>query len=180
MRLSLILIAPFFLLLLCATASVSKAIAAPSRITDAQIRQILEAIDVAASQKDAEGIVRYFARDCIIHLHMPGPHGRQVLQLDRGEYATSLKESFSTVTEYKYRRAETKIHIAPDGKRARVTGKIYETMIVEDQIIKAVTEHTAIFEHRSGEVFITSLDTTFLSMEEERITTLRLRGSPGN
>ncbi|MFQ5990295.1 MAG: hypothetical protein ACE5K9_10315 [Candidatus Methylomirabilales bacterium] len=171
MRLSVHFIAPFFLL--CATASVPAAIAATERITEAQIHQILEAIDAAAMERNAEGIVQYFARDCIIRLEMPGPHGRQVLQVNREEYATSLKESFSTLIKYEYLRMETKIHIGPDGKSARVTGKIYETMTVEDRIIKAVTQHTAIFEHRSGELSITSLDTTFLSMEEERITTLR-------
>ena len=171
MRLSVYLIAPFFFL--CATASVPAGIAAPERITEAQIRQMLEAIDAAAMERNAEGIVRHFARDCIIRLDMPGPHGRQVLQVDREEYATNLKESFSTLTKYEYRRLETKIHIGPHGRSARVTGKIYETMAVEDRIIKAVTEHTAILEHRSGELLITSLDTTFLSMEEERITTLR-------
>jgi hypothetical protein len=168
MRLSRILIAPFFLL--CATASLSEAIAATARITEAQIHQILEAIDAAASRKDAEGIVRHFARDCIIRLDMPGPHGRQVLRVDREAYATTLKESFSTVTGYKYRRAETTIHIAPDGRSARVTGRIFEAITVQDRIIEAVTEHAAIFELRSGEVFITSLHTTFLSMEEELIS----------
>ncbi len=101
---------------------------------------------------------------------MRGLHGRQLLTLNREEYMASLKESFSELTQYEYHRTETKIDTAPDGKSARATGKIFETMTVEDRIINSVTQHTAVFEVRSGELLITSLDTLFLRLEEELIS----------
>ncbi|MFQ5657086.1 MAG: YybH family protein [Candidatus Methylomirabilales bacterium] len=155
---------------LCATSSADATTVARERITEAQIQQILESIDAAAMQKNAEGIVRYFARDCIIRLDMPGPHGRQLLTVNREEYLASLRESFSTVTDYKYHRSETKIDISPDGQSARVTGKIFETMTVEDRIIESLSQHTAILEVRSDELLITSLHSMFLRLNEELIS----------
>ncbi|MFQ5656074.1 MAG: hypothetical protein ACE5G5_00865 [Candidatus Methylomirabilales bacterium] len=167
MRTSVYLMLSF---LLCTTLSAEAANASKGRITEARIQQILEAIDAAATQRNAEGIVTYFAKDCVIRLDMPGPHGRQLHKVDREQYEANLKQSFSTLTEYEYHRGETKIDIAPDGKTARVTGKIFETMTVEDRIIKSLSQHTAIFEVRSGELLITSLHSIFLRSEEELIS----------
>lgn len=157
-------------LLLCVTSAAMSAAGAEERITEAQIKQILKAIDAAVRQKDAEGIIRHFAKDCVIRLDMPGPHGRQHRRVDREEYKASLKQSFSMLTEYKYHRGKTTIDIAPDGKSATVTGKIFETMTVEDRVMDSVTQHTAIFAVRSGELLITSLHSIFLRMEEELIS----------
>ena len=136
-----------------------------SKITKEKILNLLKSIDEAAIKKDAKTIMAHMAPNAVIKMEMPGPEGKQIFRWNTKEYETNLKQSYAEVSDYQYKRVNTKIEIAKDGRTARVTDTVLETVSVGGQTIHSETKETALLEWQNGKLLITTLDAVVVSMQ---------------
>jgi hypothetical protein len=83
------------------------------------------------------------------------------------QYEHHFEEGMKAATDYSYLRKDLQIDIAPEGDTARVTSTVLESMTINDQVIKSITEETLVLELRRGRVLITSAEGDILSLEVE-------------
>jgi hypothetical protein len=136
-----------------------------SKITEAKILDLLKSMDEAAIKKDVKAIVAHMAPNAIIKLEMLGPQGKQTLRLNIKEYEAYLKQGYAATSNFNYKRTNTKIKISTDGRTARVTDTVLETMSMGGKTISGETKETALLELRNGKLFITAIDGVIVSMK---------------
>ncbi|MEW6323867.1 MAG: nuclear transport factor 2 family protein [Nitrospirota bacterium] len=143
------------------------AASAQSPITEPQVQALLQTLDQAAQSLDTDALMTHFADDAVVTLVVPGPDGHQTFRWDKEEYARQLDEGYQEIEEYRFERTDTAIQIAPDGRSARVTATMTETIRMRGQRIYAVTQDDARLELRQGRLMVTRLDGVVLEFERQ-------------
>jgi hypothetical protein len=97
-------------------------------ITAEQIQQVIDTTDAAAMNRDTAGIGAHLSDAFEKVIEFPHDKWMAKVRINKQEYLTLIDAGWTTVEEYTYRRADTEIHVMPDG----LSGLSYST----------VTEHT--------------------------------------
>ncbi len=129
-----------------------------SKINEEQIQTVLEAVDKAANEKNADGILAHMADDVVVKLNVPNGRTSKTFSLNRDQYRRLLEEGYRVAQVYEFGRKGTRIKIARDGKRAKVSSRTYETMRNQNGSQRTDSLETATFELRNGKVVITKVE----------------------
>jgi ketosteroid isomerase-like protein len=141
--------------------------AAETKITEEKVRAILKSMETAIIEGDVKGVTAHMAGDVVVKIHIPGPEGKEVITMDLKEYERHFEEGMKAAIDYSYLRKDLQIDIAPEGDTARVTSTVLESMTINNQVIKSITEETLVLELRRGRILITSAEGVILSLEIE-------------
>lgn len=127
-------------------------------VRESQIRNILNAMETAANQKDVDGIVKYMAPNIIIKMTLKLGTGSQQLSLSRAQYQQYLQQGFETTQRYSSKYTNLKIKIAPNGKTGTAA-----YMLVEEATVKGLpgtlvstSQETIKFERIKGQILATA------------------------
>lgn len=129
-----------------------------SKIDEVQVRTVLEAVDKAANEKNAAGIVAHMADDVVVKVSIPDGRTSKTLSLDRDQYRKLLQDEYGAVQAYEFDRKSTRIKIARDGKSAKVKSRISEIIKNQQGSRRVYSLQTATFEVRNGEVVMTKVE----------------------
>lgn len=103
---------------------------AAERITEAQIRQVIDITDTAARKRDAAEIGVYLSDDFIRVIEWQHKQWMAKVKIDKLEYLTLIDTGWAGIDGYDYTRSDIVIHVLPDG----LSGMSYST----------ITEHTRV------------------------------------
>jgi ribosome biogenesis SPOUT family RNA methylase Rps3 len=127
----------------------------PPKITDKNVRELLERLDKATVNKDYKGIIAEFASDAEIEIIYSNDEKR--ITPTKKSYAARLIEPFDPINEHKRSRTDRQIHIDSNGESATAKDVIYESTIIGDQILSSRTMETTTLRIENSKVAVTSV-----------------------
>ena len=141
-----------------AAATVHAADPAGPRITERQVRDLVEKATRAASSRDVPAIMYTLADDAKVVLDFRGPGGkRQRLRMNRDQYEAHAREGMRQLDKYSYKREKVDIAIAPDGQTATVKSQIREVAEYQGSTVVAAIDETATLALREGRLLVTAV-----------------------
>lgn len=127
------------------------------KITEAQIRQILEQMKAAAKNRNADAIAKFMSPNVAIEITVQSASGSQTLCLNRDEYIRYLQPGFALRESYYLNYSNINIKISPDEKSAIATFNIAEGVSLGAQTIHRRASESIQFELIQGQILATSL-----------------------
>lgn len=127
------------------------------KITETQIRNILEQMRVATKNKNAETITNFMSPNVAIEITVQAASGSQTLRLKRQEYRQYLEQGFQMMQNYNGSYSNLKVQISPDGKTANATFNVNEEVSFQGQKIRSTSAETIRFELIQGKILATSV-----------------------
>jgi len=141
-----------------AAATVQAADPAGPRITERQVRDLVEKATRAANSRDVPAIMYTLADDAKVVLDFRGPGGkRQRLRMNRDQYEAHAREGMRQLDKYSYKREKVDIAIAPDGQTATVKSQIREVAEYQGSTVVAAIDETATLALREGKLLVTAV-----------------------
>ena len=145
------------LAIVAATAAQAADPAAP-RITERQVRDLVEKATRAANARDVPAIMQTLADDAKVVLDFRGPGGkRQRARMNRDQYGAHAREGMRRMDKYAYRRERVDIAIAPDGRSATVKSQIREIAEYRGSTVVASIDETSTLALREGKLLVTAV-----------------------
>jgi hypothetical protein len=114
---------------------------AEQALTQDSITKVLESIQTAALKHDAEGVISHFSPSAEIEVEVMGFK----TTLSVSEYKGMLVQGWAASANYTIEVRDVIISIDPDGKTAKVTDVVIETLELYGQTISVKTYETAMF-----------------------------------
>ena len=129
------------------------------QIRESQIRNILDAMEAAASQKNVDGILKYMAPNIIIKITVQLGGQAQQINLSREQYRQYLQQGFQSTQARRGKYTNLKIQIAPNGKTATATYTLIEEATLNGQpgTFQSTTQETVKFERIRGQLLETAV-----------------------
>jgi hypothetical protein len=149
---SLLLLSVFFCMLSCKDSSKT------SYITEDDIWQIMDEVEVATLDRDIDGIVKHLAPFVVIRVTAETPFGPQRVKRTREQYKADTLKLWSIMSHHEYRRENEEIKISDDGQVAVVEGDIIERHVVQGQTMDTKTHERVTFEIIDGHILVTKID----------------------
>ena len=141
-----------------AAAAVQAADPAGPRITERQVRDLVDKATRAANARDVPAIMHTLADDAKMVLDFRGPGGkRQRLRMNRDQYETHAREGMRQLDKYSYKREKVDIAIAPDGQTATVKSQIREVAEYHGSSVVAAIDETTTLALREGKLLVTAV-----------------------
>ena len=142
-----------------ATATAGQAADPPApRITERQVRDLVDKATRAANARDVPAIMQTLADDAKVVIDFRGPGGkRQRARMNRDQYETRAREGMRQMDKYAYRREKVDIAIAPDGQTATVKSQIRDVAEYRGSTVVAAIDETATLAFREGKLLITEV-----------------------
>jgi ketosteroid isomerase-like protein len=141
-----------------AAAAVQAADPAGPRITERQVRDLVDKATRAANARDVPAIMHTLADDAKVVLDFRGPGGkRQRLRMNRDQYETHAREGMRQLDKYSYKREKVDIAIAPDGQTATVKSQIREVAEYHGSSVVAAIDETTTLALREGKLLVTAV-----------------------
>lgn len=145
-------------LVLTAVPGAASAQAVAERITEAQVRALVDRITVAANRRDVPGIVQALADDAVVILDFRGPTGkRQRLKMNRTQYEAHAASGMREMDRYSYRRDKVEIAIAADGQSATVKSRSREFAEHQGNTLVAAVDEETTLKLRDGRLLVTEV-----------------------
>lgn len=136
----------------------SQAAVQATRITEPQVRALVERVTAAANRRDIATIMQPLAPDVVVRLDMRGPDGkRQRLKLNRAQYETYLRDGLAALDKYSVKRGTLDVSIAPDGQTATVNGSSREVAEYQGTTIVAAVDDSTTLALRNGQIVVTAV-----------------------
>jgi ketosteroid isomerase-like protein len=143
---------------IAAAAVVHAADPAAPRITERQVRELVEKTTRAANARDVPVIMQTLADDAKVVLDFRGPGGkRQRLRMNREQYEAHAREGLRQADKYSYRREKVDIAIAPDGQTATVRSTVREVAEYRGNTLVAAIDETTTLALREGKLLVTAV-----------------------
>ena len=128
---------------------------AAERITSEQIRQVIDATDAAAMNRDTAGIGVYLSDSFEKTIEFPYKKWMAKVKLSKEDYLTLIDEGWTNTGEYDYQRNNTEIHISPDGLSGLSHSTVTENIIQDGEKMTSKFREYATYELENGSPFIT-------------------------
>lgn len=135
----------------------------PAKLTEPEIRRILDAIQAAAEKRDTDGVMQYMAPNATIDLTLETSIAApQQLTLSANEYRQYLQQGFEITTSYSSQVSNLKVEIDPKGDSATATYRLVEETKLKDQPITITSsgDATIRFERVQGQILATQIRST--------------------
>ena len=130
---------------------------AADRITSAQIQQVINATDVAAMNRDVEGIGEYLSDSFEKTIEFNYKKWMAKVRLDKYKYLELIADGWASTGEYDYQRDNTEIHISPDGQSGLSHSTITENVIQDGEKMTSKFREYATYELENGRAVITQV-----------------------
>jgi ketosteroid isomerase-like protein len=128
------------------------------RITERQVRDLMQKATRAANARDVPAIMQMLAGDAKVVLDFRGPGGkRQRARMNRDQYEARTREGLRQMDKYVYSRDKVDIAIAPDGQTATVKSQIREVAEYRGSTVVAAIDETTTLAFRDGKLLITEV-----------------------
>jgi ketosteroid isomerase-like protein len=128
------------------------------RITERQVRDLVEKATRAANARDVPAIVQTLADDAKVVFDFRGPGGkRQRLRMNRDQYEAHAREGMRQMDKYSYKRDKVDISIAPDGQTATVKSQVREVAEYRGNTVVAALDETTTLALRDGKLLVTAV-----------------------
>jgi hypothetical protein len=144
-RITAIVISAFLAFPLCAA----------DRITATQIQQVMDRTDAAAIQRDTAGIAFYLGDAFVRVIEFPHEKWMAKVKLNKQEYLALIDAGWAEIEEYDYERADTEIHIMPDGLSGLSYSTLTEHLIQDGRKMTSKFREYATYELEHGRPVIT-------------------------
>lgn len=128
---------------------------AAERITSEQIRQVIDATDAAAMNRDTAGIGVYLSDSFEKTIEFPYKKWMAKVKLGKEDYLQLIDEGWTNTGEYDYQRNNTEIHISPDGLSGLSHSTVTENIIQDGEKMTSKFREYATYELENGSPFIT-------------------------
>jgi hypothetical protein len=153
-----------FLLSLCALAC--KDSSQTATITDDDIWEIMDEVEIATLNKDIDGVMKHLAPSVLIRVSVETPYGPQRVKRSREEYKKETLDLWSMTSHNEYRRENEEIKISDDGQVAVVETDIIESHVIEGQTVDSETYERVTLEIIDGHILVTKID-AFIRMHSD-------------
>jgi len=126
-------------------------------ITEAQIKQVIDATDAAAMKRDAAGIGLYLGESFEKVIEFQLEKWMAKVRIDRDKYLAMIDSGWAECEAYDYRRADTEIHIMPDGLSGQTYSTIIEHVVKDGRQMTSKVREYATYELENGRPVITEI-----------------------
>ena len=148
----------FFLVITLASFSVLAA----DEITTEQIREVIQATDTAAENRDAQGIAVYLGEGFFKNIEVPLEDVPLVARINKAQYLELIEKGWEAVEQYSYRRQDIVINVARDGSSGESNSTIIETMRTEGEDVTSKVREYARYEMENGQPVIVNIESMTL------------------
>ena len=131
---------------------------AASKITAEQVRQVIEATDVAAQQHDTQAIGGYLGRNFFKYIDATVEEKAATVRIDRERYLQLIEQGWSEVHNYAYQRKDLVINVTPDGSAAESFSTVVETFTADGKNMVSKVREYATYELEDGRTVIVNID----------------------
>ena len=131
-------------------------------LNEATINKMMNNIDKAIANKNADSIVSYMSNNVEIIMNINMGDKKQVINPTREKYIEMLKQGFAVYKNYEYSRTNVNIRLGSP-RKAFVSTDINESMVVNEQVIKGHSKEKIVIDLVEGKPIITKI-TTYINM----------------
>jgi hypothetical protein len=132
----------------------------PTTLTEANVRAVVTAMDVATKKASTVGIIAHMAPDIVMEMTVETPAGVQTITLTRDQFAAHTKIGFKRRVAYKQERTINRLTTSKDGKKAMMVSALFESLTLPEGTINAMSDEISIFEVRGGKIMMVSYKVT--------------------
>ncbi len=133
-----------------------------SKITADQVRQVIAGADLAAENRDVDGIGNYLSKNFFKYIDVPTVNPPVTARIDREQYLEMLKQGWKTVEDYRYQRKDVVINVAADGASAESNSTIVETVSTKERNMVSKVREYARYRVEHGKPVIIRIETQTL------------------
>jgi hypothetical protein len=127
-------------------------------ITEDDIWNIMDEVEVATLDKDIDGVMKYLAPSVVIHVSVSSPYGPMKEPMSREEYREKTLKGWAMATNYEYGYENEKIKLSDDGQTAVVETDVIESYVLEGRTINTETHERITLQVLDGEILVTRID----------------------
>ena len=149
-------------LLLLSIALASFSALAGEIITTEQIREVIQATDKAAVNRDAQGVGAYLGEGFFKNIEVPLEGMPLVSRINKVQYLELIEKGWQSVEQYSYLRKDVVINVAHDGSSGESNSTIIETIRTEDKDVTSKVREYARYEMENGQPVIVNIESMTL------------------
>ena len=128
------------------------------RITERQVRDLVDKATRAANARDVPAVMQMIADDARVVYDFRGPGGkRQRLRMNREQYEAHARDGLRQMDKYAYKREKLDIAIAADGQTATVKSVVREVAEYRGNTVVAAIDETTTLALRDGKLLVTAV-----------------------
>jgi len=127
-------------------------------MTVEQIQQVIDAADAAAIRRDTQGIGEYLSERFEKTVEIPYRGGTAATKLDKRQYLDLIDKGWADMEAYSYRREDTVINVATDGRSGESSSTITETVVIGGETRVSKVREYARYALENGKPVITAID----------------------
>ena len=124
-------------------------------LSESQVRQVLNRIEVAVQHLDAAGIGRQLADDVFIEVTVNAQGQSQVIQLEKQQYLQLLQTGWASYEDYDYAQSINSIEVK--GNKAYISSNSVETITMQGKTIEAGSKEASVIELINGVPLVTEI-----------------------
>jgi len=130
---------------------------ADERITKAQIQEVIDTTDAAAMNRDTAGIGAYLGDSFQKILEFPHDKWMAKVRINKQKYLQLIDAGWTTIEAYDYERADTEIHIMPDGLSGLSYSTVTENIVQDGKQMTSKFREYATYKLEEGRPVITQV-----------------------
>ena len=135
---------------------------ATEKITAEQIREVIQATDSAAVNRDTQGIGAYLGEGFFKYVEVTADEIPLAVQLTKTQYLDLIEEGWETIEQYSYQRKDVVIHVARDGSSGESNSTIIEAIRADGKDLISKVREYAHYELENGRLVITNIESQTL------------------
>lgn len=126
-----------------------------AELTEESVKELITSVELAANNKNVDGIASVLSDNVEIVLNLSFNGQTQVINSNKEDYISLLKQGWSISTNYKYVNKSSDITI--DGDKAFVKAVVQEMMTIQGQDISAESKEESVVELIDGTLLVTKI-----------------------
>jgi len=130
---------------------------AGDRITATEIQQVMDTTDAAAMNRDTAGIAAYLGDSFEKVIEFPHDKWMAKVRINKQEYLQMIDSGWTTIEKYDYERADTEIHVMPDGLSGLSYSTVTEHVVQDGNEMTSKFREYATYELEDGRPVITRI-----------------------
>jgi len=131
---------------------------ADQMMTADMVRQVIEATDVAAKQRDTQAIGVHLGSDFFKYIDLPYDDVPLAIEMNKQQYLEHIDQGWGKLEAYQYVRQGIVINIARDGQSAESFSTITETFKVDGKEMISKVREYASFVFENGQPIIVRVE----------------------
>lgn len=135
----------------------SASIACAEDFNEIYIHKFVQAVDETVAQQDITKLAEFLSDDITITTHISILGNLRTQTANKEKYLAMVEDVWKKTKDYHYSRENLEIEVLEDGKRARISSTIYESMIFDGIAVNSVATEANIIELRNGKAVITKM-----------------------